>query len=178
LAHRDCAVGNSASILNLGILGWLRSRPFQKRAITAILYLNDSNWDFKVRQNYRFPPYRHEDCTRILDDLQVDGGELLLFVGTDDDDDTGITATEIITINPSGGTLVVFDSRLILHQVSSVLFFSRKSPKSILFYLFLFYNLWFINHFISGCEDSSTSLRSHCVVQWQSEHVRALRMLN
>ena len=50
-------------------------------------------------------------------DVEKDGGALNVYLGTDDDDETGESATKIISVVPSGGTLVLFDSEEMLHEV-------------------------------------------------------------
>ncbi|GMH56227.1 hypothetical protein TrRE_jg5275 [Triparma retinervis] len=88
--HRDNAtLGHELE--KVGLIEYWRARPYRRRAVTAIVYLNDLKWG---------------------DD---EGGELELFVGADEDDDVGTTAEEVIRIRPEGGTMVVFDSRKILH---------------------------------------------------------------
>ena len=45
------------------------------------------------------------------------GGSLVLYVGADEADTSGATATSVVEILPIGGRLVLFDSRSILHEV-------------------------------------------------------------
>jgi len=91
--HRDNAtLGHELE--KVGLVEYWRARPYRKRAVTAIIYLNDLEWG---------------------DD---EGGELELFVGADEDDNDGGTATEVVRVRPEGGTMVVFDSRKILHTVN------------------------------------------------------------
>jgi Rps23 Pro-64 3,4-dihydroxylase Tpa1-like proline 4-hydroxylase len=93
--HRDSpTLGTSSSFALLGLKSWLQVRHYRKRAITAILYLNVPMWD-----------------------VEKDGGALNVYLGTDDDDETGESATKIISVVPSGGTLVLFDSEEMLHEV-------------------------------------------------------------
>ena len=71
------------------------------RAWSAILYLND------------------DDST--LDeawDVETDGGALRCFIGADQNDNTGATASEVIDVAPTGGRAVVFPSRELLHGVT------------------------------------------------------------
>lgn len=74
----------------------LRSKDYRARSITAILYLNEADWDPSP---------------------QADGGYLKCYIGADADDVVGTTATRIERISPVGGTLVLFDSRYLLHEV-------------------------------------------------------------
>lgn len=73
-----------------------RAQDYRSRSITAILYLNKTDWD----------------C-----DEHADGGALKLFMNTASDDISGKTATEVQYISPAGGTLILFDSRYLLHEV-------------------------------------------------------------
>lgn len=95
-AHRDASVNDS--IFDMGLLGWLKSSDYRERQVTAILYLNDSDWD----------------C-----DPDNDGGALHCYLNAQDSDYIGNTASEVLKINPAGGTLVLFDSRYLLHEVKS-----------------------------------------------------------
>lgn len=79
------------SVLDLGLLGWLRSRYLRKRYLTCICYLND---DWTVRDG---------GCLR----LHKNGAE----AGTFDSED-------YIDVSPVAGRLVVFSS---LHQWHAVL---------------------------------------------------------
>lgn len=96
-AHRDApTLGTSSSLLYLGLQGWLAARPYRRRCITAILYLNDQDW-----------------CC----DPDTDGGALRVYLGAETDDEVGTTAAQVLSICPSSGTLVLFDSQQILHEV-------------------------------------------------------------
>ena len=70
------------------------------RALTAILYLDGR------------PP-------------GASGGELRCHVGAHPDDRTGATATGAVDVVPKPGTLVVFDSRALLHEVRPVVGWTR-----------------------------------------------------
>eukprot|EP00750_Incisomonas_marina_P010043 INCI16224.2.p1 GENE.INCI16224.2~~INCI16224.2.p1 ORF type:complete len:286 (+),score=36.33 INCI16224.2:211-1068(+) len=87
-AHRDTPTfeGASTSIFTLGLKGWLQAQHYRKRVVTALLYLNESDWD-----------------------VERDGGGLRLYLGAEPDDDIGDSAKEVQVVNPVGGTLVVFD---------------------------------------------------------------------
>jgi len=100
-AHRDNAIGPSSSVWYLGLVGYFQSRMYRQRCVTAILYLNDEEWDTREH-----------------------GGALRLYMGADSDDEVGATASQVIDVAPAGGTLVVFDSRVVLHEVMPT--FSRR----------------------------------------------------
>lgn len=76
-------------------LQWLLQAGLNERETTIILYLNDANWDSGVE---------HDGCLRC-------------FIGSDADDETGASAKEILYIAPKGGRLVIFDSKVLLHEV-------------------------------------------------------------
>ena len=71
----------TSSLAEMGLLGWLRSSDYRHRVVTAILYLNEKDWE--------------------------SGGNLRCF-----DDEENQTDVE-----PIGGTLVIFDSSRVEHQV-------------------------------------------------------------
>jgi Rps23 Pro-64 3,4-dihydroxylase Tpa1-like proline 4-hydroxylase len=51
-------------------------------------------------------------------DIDRDGGALHLFPGADPDDGTGASCPcGVVAVAPTGGTLVLFDSKTILHAV-------------------------------------------------------------
>ena len=50
----------------------VQAKFYQKRVVTALLYLNESDWD-----------------------ASIDGGTLKLFIGADADDDVGDTAAQV-----------------------------------------------------------------------------------
>ena len=91
--HRDNPSLNELSITNLGLKGWLEARHYRTRAVTALLYLNEQDWS------------------------DEDGGALRVYVDAEPDDMTGSTATRVLSIKPTGGTLVLFDSHSTLHEV-------------------------------------------------------------
>lgn len=76
-------------------LKWLLQAGLNERETTIILYLNDVDWDSGVD----------------------DDGCLRCFIGTDAEDDVGVTATSILNIAPKGGRMVIFDSKRLLHEV-------------------------------------------------------------
>ena len=90
VAHRDV---DNRSILEAGLMGWLKSESYRTRSITAILYLNDTEWDAE-----------HGGCLRC-------------YLGAKRNDLTGESAVEVRDIDPRGGRLVVFDSQKVLHEV-------------------------------------------------------------
>jgi hypothetical protein len=90
-AHYDTAPSGWKAVCDLGPLGFLRARDERRRIVTAILYLNESDWD--------------------------SGGELACYLGAKPGDNHGSTATEVKRIVPTGGTLLLFDSTTVLHAV-------------------------------------------------------------
>ena len=78
----------------MGVIGYLQAAMYRRRCVTAIVYLNDEDWDAS----------KH-------------GGELRVYMGADIDDEKGGSAEWVIDVAPAGGTVVVFDSRVILHEV-------------------------------------------------------------
>jgi hypothetical protein len=109
-AHRDAA--SKTDFWKVGLLGWLacccilaplypllifrrlQGNDYRRRCVTAILYLNDDNWN-----------------------VETDGGALKCYMNSAPEDNTGETATVIKSVAPIGGTLVLFDSRYLLHEV-------------------------------------------------------------
>jgi hypothetical protein len=65
-----------------------------RRCFTLILYLNDPDWD-----------------------TERDGGALRAYVGANLTDQEGHSARKVVDICPKGGTLVMFRSRILLHEV-------------------------------------------------------------
>ena len=68
--------------------------PSDRRCFTLILYLNDPDWD-----------------------AERDGGALRAYIGADLADEEGDSAKQVVDICPKGGTLVMFRSRVLLHEV-------------------------------------------------------------
>ncbi len=91
-AHRDNPK-HGHELEEVGLVNWLRFKPYRDRGLTAIIYLNA-------------PEYNIED-----------GGLLSLFPGADIDDEEGKEEDEIKVV-PDGGTLLLFDSRKMLHKVN------------------------------------------------------------
>ena len=91
--HLDrCTLG----VLDMGLLGWCRARDYRHRTVTAILYLNDPEWE--------------------------GGGSLRCFgtaaAGTGAAATTADGGAEAFhDVAPAGGTLVLFDASLVEHQV-------------------------------------------------------------
>jgi hypothetical protein len=75
----------------------LKARDYRQRSVTAILYLNDQNWDSAQ---------------------DADGGALICYTEAEAADVTGSTSPSVLRVNPRGGTLVLFDSRYLLHAVA------------------------------------------------------------
>mmetsp|Transcript_3450 Transcript_3450/g.8995 ORF Transcript_3450/g.8995 Transcript_3450/m.8995 type:complete len:346 (-) Transcript_3450:49-1086(-) len=98
-----------ATLEDLGVMEWLRLSDYRSRAVTAILYLNDPG---------RTP---------------ADGGALRCWLRTDnegdrdcsndtgnhkqDDESKGGTFAPPIDVQPTGGTLLIFDSDRLEHMV-------------------------------------------------------------
>lgn len=121
-AHRDGVPLRSAS------LGLLLSNPgIVMRSLTAIVYLSEwphpnlSEWPAAVaatgagegRGGGRSPP-----LYRIVDDVStLQAGALVLYLGADAADASGVTARQVVEVLPVGGRLVLFDARTVLHEV-------------------------------------------------------------
>ena len=77
------------------------------RECTCILYLTEpTDWG------------EGGESPRVLSSAaEARGGSLVLYVGADEADTSGATATSVVEILPIGGRLVLFDSRSILHEV-------------------------------------------------------------
>lgn len=74
----------------------LRAKDYRQRSITAILYLNEIDWN---------------------PSQSADGGYLKCYIDADAEDVVGTTASRVDKVSPVGGTLVLFDSRYLLHEV-------------------------------------------------------------
>lgn len=124
-AHMDAAPSND--FWNVGLLQWLEQRDLRRRSVTAILYLNDADWNSSDT---------------------VDGGSLRCYTGNNDASAKGQSSTTQLSgadakisndssssssvtvsdknstddrctvVSPAGGTLVLFDSRRLLHEVT------------------------------------------------------------
>ena len=92
-AHRDNR--NNATLWEQGWLAYLLRTPERRRCCTSILYLTHDETE---------PAWRAED-----------GGELLLYLGTEGESDQA-ASTRCVRVEPQGGLLLVFDSSL-LHEV-------------------------------------------------------------
>jgi hypothetical protein len=117
-AHRDNALGPDETILDMGLLGWLRSAATRRRAVTAILYLNSPDWDLgRDGGALRLYPHAENTCRGGLADPQLNHDK-----SNADDANSGLMvgAGSPVDVAPAGGTLVVFDSRNLLHQVRPV----------------------------------------------------------
>ncbi|CAK0876875.1 unnamed protein product [Prorocentrum cordatum] len=91
--HLDACVD---SALDLGLLEWLRTRDYRERAVTAILYLNASDW-----------------CADRGGALRLHHPEFQRDSASPDGPSPGAH----FDVLPRGGTLVLFDSRRVEHQV-------------------------------------------------------------
>ena len=76
------------SINEMGLVEFLRSSDYRERVVTAILYLNKSDWD--------------------------SGGELRVFNHCEEGEERDEIGRDI---NPNGGKLILFDSSKVEHQV-------------------------------------------------------------
>lgn len=94
--HLDrCAL----SILDMGLLNWVRASDYRGRAVTAILYLNDPEWaSGGALRCFDAPPHPSQ---------QMPGGH---GVG-------GGGSASFRDVSPAGGTLVLFDASRVEHQV-------------------------------------------------------------
>jgi predicted 2-oxoglutarate/Fe(II)-dependent dioxygenase YbiX len=103
-AHRDNALGPNETILDAGLLGWLRTHGQRRRAITAILYLNAPEWDCALSGGaLRCYPDATDACAGgALGSAEMEG------------------AGRHVDVVPTGGSLLLFDSRRLLHQVNPV----------------------------------------------------------
>mmetsp|Transcript_27574 Transcript_27574/g.36167 ORF Transcript_27574/g.36167 Transcript_27574/m.36167 type:complete len:309 (-) Transcript_27574:154-1080(-) len=122
LAHRDAC---NATFFDLGLYQWFILRQYRERKYTAILYLNDHDLEQGKNEKNKQTISLDEDKTKGQKhvfpskkwDVQKDGGSLRCYVGANSSDDIGTTADKIIDVEPEGGRLVIFDSRMLLHQV-------------------------------------------------------------
>lgn len=92
--HRDTDV---RTWQEMGLLAWLQDSDLRERSVTIILYLNDPAWKKSLRSRKSGEGHGGGD-----------GGELRVYHCNDD----GFT-----DVCPRGGTVILFDSRRILHQV-------------------------------------------------------------
>ena len=92
VAHRDAPAVN-------GDYDWVLQPGIHDRALTMVLYLNESTWDSTTTDG--------ENCD----------GNLRCFMHTENADITGETAQSVVNIEPIGGRLVIFDSKRVLHAV-------------------------------------------------------------
>ncbi|KAJ1617823.1 hypothetical protein T492DRAFT_475656 [Pavlovales sp. CCMP2436] len=90
--HSDAC---TSTLLELGLLEWLRLRDYRERTLTAILYLNSPGWG---------------DAAEGGGPIAGQGGELRWFYM----DGLGRHAD----VEPRGGSLVIFCSRTIQHEVA------------------------------------------------------------
>jgi hypothetical protein len=107
-AHRDGipSLGSASALL-------LMSNPSVcMRECTAIIYLTaPSPW---LDAHVASQPFRVVDAS-ALDSIEP--GALVLYIGASPKDVTGATATQVVEILPVGGRAVLFDSRVVLHEV-------------------------------------------------------------
>lgn len=80
-------------IIQLGLYQYYTRREYRERRYTAIIYINSDE------------VYTGE------------GGALRCYMGAKQGDNTGDSSSNITHISPTGGRLVIFDSRQVLHEV-------------------------------------------------------------
>ena len=96
-AHRD-----AKPVEWYDLRGLLASAGVNQREVSAVLYLSDpADWGAGD----------HADDSRDL------RGELMLYLGAAADDDLGGSARATLAVTPVGGRLVVFDAKVVLHEV-------------------------------------------------------------
>jgi len=117
--HRDAC---NSSVYELGLYEYWLLRRYRKRIITIILYLNLDTNDI-VKNSSKVGPKDQPKCKW---NTSLDGGALRCFLGADDTDCEGTTATCVRDIAPVGGTLVVFDAKKVLHQVMPMISDKRR----------------------------------------------------
>jgi hypothetical protein len=92
VAHRD---NKPPKRLNVDDdAAWLSDPEQRFRCLTCILYVTPPDWN-----------------------ASKDGGALRVFLDTDDEDDTGQTASATVELEPKLGRLVLFQSNRVLHEV-------------------------------------------------------------
>lgn len=89
------------SVWTLGLSAWLRARAYRERTITAILYLNDREWDEVAVGG----------CLRC----HVPSSDRA-NTSTNEKADAPMTMTQQ-DVAPRGGRLVLFDSAAVVHEV-------------------------------------------------------------
>ena len=102
VAHRDTPGESDASFHHP--LQRLLQPGLNDRKLTVILYLNDTEWD--EGKDEVTHESKHEGCLRC-------------YLGTNNTDGTGASATSVLNIAPKGGRMVIFDSTKVLHEVCS-----------------------------------------------------------
>jgi hypothetical protein len=105
--HRDATI---YSVSELGLVGWLKARGYQRRVLTSILYLNEEQWS------------NHEKVSLVGKEHDTrkkgNGGCLRLHPNADPSDRVGGSSSGAHTdVSPNGGTLVIFDAKDVLHEV-------------------------------------------------------------
>lgn len=109
----------SESLQELGLLEWLRARDYRGRSLTAVLYLNPTDWGDLPREGSQ-----HDGGhLRIFHNPETEGKGMEAFEDTHGHELVSASAAKMLDgtaytdVVPKGGTLVVFDSRRIWHQV-------------------------------------------------------------
>jgi len=123
--HRDATI---YSLWEVGLVGWLKSRGYQRRVLTSILYLNEEQWsdhgggddDGGGDDSEETPPAAEGMSTSSEEPPRAAvGGSLRLHPNARATDRVGETTSGThIDVRPSGGTLVIFDAKDILHEVT------------------------------------------------------------
>ena len=81
----------TSGVSEMGLIGWLRASDYRYRAVTAILYLNSPHWE--------------------------NNGVLRCFESNVDGNNSNMEQEDYVDVNPVGGTMVLFDSARVEHQV-------------------------------------------------------------
>ena len=90
------------------------------RTYTAILYLNVAVSSATSLATDTDTDATHEgegEGEEVVWNVATEGGALRCFVGAEASDTTGITAAEVLDVSPTGGRVVMFPSRELLHAV-------------------------------------------------------------
>lgn len=109
-AHRDAS---DESVWSMGLNAWLRARPYRERAVTAILYLNETCWDTE-KQGGSLRCYideeqsQHEPPSAPATTPVASGSESRALLQQQQ------PHTDVA---PRGGRLVLFNSKAVLHEV-------------------------------------------------------------
>jgi len=90
--------------------GLLAAAGVNQREVSAVLYLSDpGDWTADDQ-----PHGEDGGSSNLGSNL---GGELVLYLGATPEDDLGGSAHTRLAVSPVGGRLVVFDAKVMLHEV-------------------------------------------------------------